>query len=379
MEEIRAYPLPGPSRHLPWAGAEQPARSALGIEAVALAGGRADVTTRDLDAGPFHALVAHDCPDRPAEGTVLLVPPISGQLPLVLRDMVIGLLPRFRVLMLDWVNPRHVPLFFGGFGFADNVGAIRAALRLAGPGTHLLGLCQSGVPSLAAAALEAEGGGEAGAEAGVEGAVPASLTLLGSPVDPMAAPTALVRRLRATPLPWLKRLALAPVPFPYPGQGRRVYPAATQLAALGTYLFRQARGTGEIARKLRHDDGSDPIGFPFLDLYTSVVDIEGQHFVENISLTFQLCALAEGILTIDGTRVRPEALHRTALLTVEGSEDDIAAPGQTAAAHRLCRNVPGRKQRALLVPGAGHFSLFHGDRFRGGVLPHLLAFLRKAT
>jgi hypothetical protein len=55
-------------------------------------------------------------------------------------------------------------------------------------------------------------------------------------------------------------------------------------------------------------------------------------------------------------------IQRTAVMMVEGEEDDISAPGQTYAAHALCTGVPKEFRRHLLVSRSGHFPLFHGTR-----------------
>lgn len=155
----------------------------------------------------------------------------------------------------------------------------------------------------------------------------------------------------------------------FAGRGRIVYPARMQLTALNAYLRRHETGDNELARKLRHDDGADPERFPFLDLYTSVMDIDGQHYVENIERIFHTRAICNGTLKCGGELVAPEAIRSTALLTVEGTQDDIAAPGQTAAAHDLCSALPARQRGRLVAEGCGHFSLFHGDPWRGRILP----------
>jgi poly(3-hydroxybutyrate) depolymerase len=49
-------------------------------------------------------------------------------------------------------------------------------------------------------------------------------------------------------------------------------------------------------------------------------------------------------------------------MTVEGERDDICAPGQTAAAHGLCRNLDPAKQLHHLQEKVGHFGIFHGRR-----------------
>jgi poly(3-hydroxybutyrate) depolymerase len=343
-----------------WAGAAQPARRGFGIASIG--GARpSPVLTRDLAQTPFVTLVGFAHADAAGLPTILVVPPLSGHFPILLRDLVIGLLSDFRVLLLDWTNVRHVPLAKGSFGFDDNVGAVLWALRRERP-SAVVGVCQGGVPALAATALLA----------GAAEPPPAALALIAAPIDPLARPTRVVRLLRERPLAWFEAAASLPVLEIYPGRGRRVYPAHLQLLALLTHLTRHLNRGGELMQKLRHDDGSDPRRFPFLDLYSAIMDLEGRHFVENIERVFHACHLRHGALRWRGERVDPGRIRATALLTVEGREDDIAAPGQTSAAHGLCPRV--RAGRALIVPGAGHFGLFHGSLFRREVLPVLRGF-----
>jgi poly(3-hydroxybutyrate) depolymerase len=89
--------------------------------------------------------------------------------------------------------------------------------------------------------------------------------------------------------------------------------------------------------------------------------------------------LCTGRLMVRSQSVLPSAIHRTGLMTIEAQNDDIAAPGQTYAAHALCCGIPDKLRRHLLLSGSGHFSLFHGDRWRSGVLPPLLHFLETET
>ncbi len=65
-------------------------------------------------------------------------------------------------------------------------------------------------------------------------------------------------------------------------------------------------------------------------------------------------------------------------MTVEGAEDDIAAPGQTRAAHALCTSIPSRRREQVLVDACGHFSLFHGRICRTKVVPEILGFITQA-
>lgn len=81
-------------------------------------------------------------------------------------------------------------------------------------------------------------------------------------------------------------------------------------------------------------------------------------------------------MTIAGKRVKPWAIRDTALFTIEGELDDISGPGQTEAAHELCRSIPAEKKEHFLVPGVGHYGIFSGRRWRESIYPRLRDFIR---
>jgi poly(3-hydroxybutyrate) depolymerase len=75
--------------------------------------------------------------------------------------------------------------------------------------------------------------------------------------------------------------------------------------------------------------------------------------------------------------VRPECIADTALLTIEGTLDDITGAGQTHAAQELCASV--RTRARIDVEGAGHYGIFSGRRWREKVYPALRDFIRAAS
>ncbi len=347
-----------------FAGGNQPARRSFGICHAAMGGTNLPVRTRDIASAPFCTLVEFSAPDIAPEGDLLVVAPLSGHFPVLARDLVAGLLPYFRVYVTDWTNVRHVSERFGPLGLEGNISLVLDCIEKLAPGLQVLGLCQGGVPALAATALLAGSGGAK---------MPAGLILIGSPIDPLANPTRVVNLLRSKPLSWFESV-IAPVPEDFSGCGRRVYPAQLHLLPLWAYLNRHIGQGSDTAAKLIYDDGADPAEFPFLDLFTSIMDLDAAFFLENTRDVFHECLLRKGRLLFRGERADPAAIQTTALLTVEGERDDIAAPGQTGAAHRLLSSVPNHLRRRLIVPHAGHFSLFYGDTWRRAVLPAIRAF-----
>ena len=109
-------------------GAEQPLYQPFGIGSAPAATGPGPVTENTLHVTPFYALRKFDLAGQP-EAPRLLVPPLSGHLPVLLRDMALGLLASgLSVTVIDWANVRHVGIEHGSFGFDDNIGAIVEAI-----------------------------------------------------------------------------------------------------------------------------------------------------------------------------------------------------------------------------------------------------------
>jgi len=82
-------------------------------------------------------------------------------------------------------------------------------------------------------------------------------------------------------------------------------------------------------------------------------------------------------MTVHGELVRPEAIRKTALFTIEGELDDISGNGQTEAAQILCRHVPSEKRKHLMAPGVGHYGIFSGRKFRELIYPQIRDFANR--
>jgi poly(3-hydroxybutyrate) depolymerase len=297
---------------------------------------------------------------------VLVVAPLSSHFPILLRDLVLGLLPNFQVHVTDWVNARHVPVEHGSFDLDENISHIIQAMRTLAPELNVVALCQAGVPALAATAS---------LSANDQACAPRSLVLIAAPVDPAANPTRVSRLIRSRPLSWYESNVITRVPPPDRGQGRLVYPGSVQLMGLWAYLARHLREGGELLGKLVADDGADPVRFPFLDLYSAVMDLPAEVFLDIVRHVYLERTLVRGTIHVRNEKVALRCIRATGLMTVEGEYDDIAAPGQTQRAHDLCSSIPASARRRLMVPGCGHFSLFHGETWRTRVLPEVQSFI----
>ena len=84
----------------------------------------------------------------------------------------------------DWKDARMVPLSEGRFDLDDYIDYIIDMVRFLGEDTHVLAVCQPSVPVLAAVALM---------EASGDRFAPATMTLMGGPIDTRINPTAVNR------------------------------------------------------------------------------------------------------------------------------------------------------------------------------------------
>ena len=99
----------------------RPARRSFGIDAVRIGSEIHLVSECDLVTLPWAALTAFSH-HGVAHRQVLVVAPLSGGFPFLLRDLVVGLLRNaHRVAVTDWPDARYVPLSHGRFGFEDSI------------------------------------------------------------------------------------------------------------------------------------------------------------------------------------------------------------------------------------------------------------------
>jgi poly(3-hydroxybutyrate) depolymerase len=318
---------------------------------------------------PFCTLLHFAKDTTTQQPRVLLVAPLSGHFATLLRGTVTSVLQDHDVYITDWVNARNVPLIYGDFDLDDYIDVVMEFIRALGPQTHVVAVCQSSVPVLAATALMGAAG---------DSDRPASLTLMGGPIDTRRNPTQVNDLATSRPLDWFERNVITTVPSRFPGALRRVYPGFLQLAGFMTMnLDRHVAAHFDLFRHLVKGDGeSGEATRKFYDEYTSVMDLSADFYLQTIKHVFQDHALALGAFASRGRRVDPGAIVDTALLTVEGEKDDICAAGQTEAAHELCRNLPAAKKAHHRQPDAGHYGIFNGKRWRDEIYPILREFIR---
>jgi poly(3-hydroxybutyrate) depolymerase len=344
-------------------------RPDFGIRSVKIGGEDVAVIEETVASHPFCRLLHFRKEASREEPTVLVVAPLSGHFSTLLRGTVQTLLPDHNVYITDWVNARNVPLLYGRFDLDDFVDVVIRFVRLLGPGIHVMAVCQPSVPVLAAVSLLAAGG---------DPCQPASMILMGGPIDTRANPTEVNRFAMARSLGWFDRTVITTVPGRYPGAFRRVYPGFLQLAGFLSMNFdRHVSAHWSMFHNLVKGDGESAAATrAFYKEYSAVMDLPADFYLQTIRRVFHNHDLPQGRFRVHGELVEPAAIERTALMTVEGEKDDICAVGQTVAAHDLCTSIPPAKKTHHLQLKVGHFGVFHGRRWQTEIYPNVEAFIR---
>jgi poly(3-hydroxybutyrate) depolymerase len=299
--------------------------------------------------------------------TVLVVAPLSGHHSTLLRDTVRNLLHDHKVYITDWTDARMVPLEAGAFHLHDYVAYVQEFIRHIGAHVHVISVCQPTVPVLAAVSLMASAGE----------VTPRTMTMMGGPIDARKSPTAVNNLATNKSLTWFENNVIYRVPQNFPGAGRSVYPGFLQHTGfVAMNPDRHLRSHYDYFLDLmRGDEGSADAHREFYDEYNAVLDMPAEYYLDTIRTVFQDFALVNGTWEVEGRLVRPHDISRTALLTVEGELDDISGAGQTRAAHDLCRGIDRAHQFHYDVPGAGHYGIFSGRRWREMAYPRVREFI----
>ena len=165
---------------------------------------------------PFGDLIHFDVAGRMEQPRkILLVAPMSGHYATLLRSTVKSLITNCEVYVTDWHNARDIPVSAGKFDVEDYTLYLVDFMRHLGPDTHVIAVCQPAPLTLAATAYLAEQDAKA---------QPRSLTLIGGPIDPDAAPTDVTDFGHRVTMGQLEETMIQRVGFKFKGVGRMVYP-----------------------------------------------------------------------------------------------------------------------------------------------------------
>ena len=303
---------------------------------------------------------------------VLMVAPMSGHYATLLRGTVRDMLPEHDVYITDWTDAREVSLAQGEFDldtYTDYLMAMIEKLSEDGERIAVMAVCQPGIPVMAASALMA---------ATKNPRRPASMILMGSPMDTARNPKQPNDVATQRSLGWFENNVVVMVPWPSRGVMRRVYPGFLQLSGfLAMNMNRHVDAHLDQFHNLVRGDGDGAEQHRvFYDEYLSVMDLTAEFYLQTIDRVFQRRLMATNAYRYRDTLVEPATIDDIGLMTIEGEKDDITGLGQTEAAHDMVPNLPAERRQHYVAKGVGHYGVFNGSRWRGLIAPQVTDFIR---
>ena len=340
-------------------------KPAFGLTSTTVEGREVAVTEEIVLQKPFGQLKRFVREGVAGGPKLLIVAPMSGHYATLLRGTVERMLPGHDVYITDWRDAKQVPLSDGAFDLDDYVDYLIEFLEHIGAGgarPHMLAVCQPSVPCYAAACLMSADG---------HPSRPATLTMMGGPIDTREAPTAVNTLATERPHSWFEQNVIATIPMSYAGAGRRVYPGFLQLAGFMTMnLGSHMNSHWEMFKHLVAGDGeSADATMDFYEEYRSVCDMTAEFYLQTIHTVFQDHSLPKGTMTHRGRAVDPAAITDVAILAIEGERDDISGLGQTKTALTIATKLPAKLKKYHMAAGVGHYGIFNGSKWRDRIAP----------
>ena len=292
---------------------------------------------------------------------------MSGHYATLLRGTVEALLPYADVYIADWEDARKVPLAMGRFDLDDYVDYVIEMLHFLGPDTHVMAVCQPAVPVLmAVACMEAEN----------DPCCPATMTLMGGPIDTRINPTAVNKLAMDKGIGWFRDNVIMKVPFPHAGFLRDVYPGFLQLSGfMSMNLDRHVDAHKEFFGHLVKNDGDSAEKHrDFYDEYMAVMDLTAEFYLQTVETVFITPCPAEGRDDASRQARRPDRHPAHGAADRRGRERRHFRRRPDQGGADALHRIPDDMRVHYLQPKVGHYGVFNGSRFRAEIAPRIVDF-----
>jgi len=298
----------------------------------------------------------------PGKKKVLFVAPVSGHWPTLIRSTIEEFLYDYDVYVTDWKEVSDIDIEHGHFCLNTYIQEVIVYLTFL-QDANVIAVCQPGVPVIAAA-IHQDMIGQTNAR---------KIALLGSPIDTRINQNEVNKFAEAKSVDWFRNHMLYTVSVNKKGAGRKVYPGFIQLHSfMSMNIDKHIQAYHDYFDHLTEgDDDAINKHEEFYDEYLSVMDIDGEMYMDTIIKVFKEHQLPEGEFEYYDTKLDLTAL-KVPVIVVEGEKDDITSVGQTKAVFDICPNISEKEY--LEVPGVGHYGIFNGKKFRAMVAPGIKKF-----
>ncbi len=362
-------------------------RIPLNFDGLVIDGQTVTVTERPVYQTPFGHLthLARTVDDGQPIGRrdppLVIFAPHSGHRVSLLQETLTTMARDHDVYYVEMNDANAIPLRAGGFDYHDHIDFSRAAIEEAGrhseknggtPRVHIMAVCQPGPPVFKASMLLASSDSPYR---------PRSFAALASPFDTRISPTAVNDFARSRSMEWFERNVIHPVPggHGYEGEGRLVYPGYLQRAG---FIAKSIDSHIEHTVRLRDNllaGNEDAVRakMEFDDVFLfDIASLTAEFYLQTVKYNFKEDHLPRGMFDHRGVTITGKENRDIAIITLEGENDDVTGQGQTESVHDLCSQLPSSMKHHLMIPDAGHYSVFSRGPFQKIAAPWLKNELR---
>lgn len=362
-------------------------RIPLNFDGLTIDGQAVRVTETPVHATPFGHLThlartgADGAPLSRRDPPLVIVVPHSGHRVSLLQETISTMVRDHDVYYIEMNDANQIPMRAGTFDYHDYIDFMRAALESAGkhsetrggpPRVNVMAVCQPGPPTFIASMIMAREKNPYR---------PRSLAALASPFDTRISPTAVNDFARSRPMAWFEQNVIYPVPrgYGYDGEGRAVYPGYLQRAG---FIAKSIDAHIEHTQKF-HDNlvagnqAAAQAKMTFDDVFLfDIASLTAEFYLQTVKYNFKEDHLPRGVFEHDGMNITGKENRDITLITLEGEKDDVTGLGQTQSVHDLCPHLPPSMKHHLMIPNAGHYSVFSRGPFQKVAAPWLKFTLR---
>jgi poly(3-hydroxybutyrate) depolymerase len=304
---------------------------------------------------------------------LLIAAPLSGHYATLLRDTVKRALYSYDVWITDWENARDVPAHKPDFHLHTYVDYMIECMQFVKKSGdfHMMAVCQPTVPVVAALTYMEQSGDI--------GNLPQSVALLGGPLDTRCSPTEVNQYAEGKKSEWFKQYVIDVVPPGYRGAGREVYPGYLQhmgFVAMNTQKHAQAH-LDFFEHLLSGAELSVEKHQKFYDEYNAVMDLPAPYYLETLEHIFFDQKLVKGTFRHKKVELNLKEIRHVAVMTIEGTLDDISGPGQTHAIQSQLSKSKGVSHCQRTYDGVGHYGIFSGKSWRERIFPDMDRFFQR--
>ena len=261
------------------------------------------------------------------------------------------MLPYHDVYVTDWVNASEVQIADGVFGLSTYIDYCIKFSKVMPSGYSAIAVCQPTVPVFVAYASLCR--------KNERQLLPNSIVFMGGPMCLDGNDTEVSALALNKGQEWFKSNMIHAVPYGHKGYGRPVYPGFIQLMSfMAMNLDKHIASQWDIfSERLIDHSSARSKKEEFYDEYFAVLDLDAEFYLDTIRKVFIERNLENNKFEYRDELYGFSDLTDLRVVSIEGSDDDIAKVGQTSDAVCRMTGISDKDKVVHIIEGVGHYGI----------------------